>query len=112
MSEKSSLNSEEASQETALAISVVAVSGSEGNRTIRLWATIHCQQVLILVDSGSSASFMGDHLVGAMTGVQLMQPLVQVKVVDGGMLWSTHIVPNCRGFAVGLLLPHTSSYYP
>jgi hypothetical protein len=76
-------------------ISVVAVSGGEGNRTIRLWATLHCQQVLILVDSGSSASFMGDHFVGAMTGVQLMQPPVQVKVADGGMLWSTHVVPNC-----------------
>lgn len=87
--------SQEENQETALAISVVAVSGGEGNRTIRLWATIHCQQVLIVVDSGSSASFMGDHLVGAMTGVQLMQPPVQVKVADGGMLWSTHIVPNC-----------------
>lgn len=84
MSEKSSLNSEEASQETALAISVVAVSGSEGNRTIRLWATIHCQQVLILVDSGSSTSFMCSHLMGVMAGVQALDPPVQVRVADGG----------------------------
>lgn len=33
-------------------ISVVAVSGGECNKTIKLWASVHCQQVLNLVDSG------------------------------------------------------------
>jgi hypothetical protein len=36
--------------------------------------------VLILVDLGRSASFMGDHLARVMIGVQRMQPLVQVKI--------------------------------
>jgi hypothetical protein len=66
-----------------LAISIAAVSGIEGNKTIRLWASIYCQQVLILVDSGSSASFMNTHLTGVMTGVQPLSVPLQVKVADG-----------------------------
>lgn len=78
-------------QESVLAISIAAVSGSEGNKTIRLWASIYCQQVLVLVDSGSSASFMNTHL----TGVQPLSVLLQVKVADGRKLWSTHVMPDC-----------------
>lgn len=51
-------------------ISVVAVSGGECNKTIKLWASVHCQQVLNFVDSGSSASFLGSHMMGALSGVQ------------------------------------------
>lgn len=93
---------EEASQETAIAISVTVVSGSEGNKTIRLWATIHCQQVLILVDFGSSTSFMDDHLLGVMSGVQTFNSSIQVKVANGGKLWSTHIVPGCQWLCDGV----------
>jgi hypothetical protein len=60
----------EANQESVEAISVAAATGSEGNKTIRLWASIHCQQVLVLVDSGSTASFMDSNLSGVMTEVR------------------------------------------
>jgi hypothetical protein len=33
------------SLESVIAIFVAAVSGSEGSKTIRLWASIYCQQV-------------------------------------------------------------------
>ncbi|XP_035816765.1 uncharacterized protein [Zea mays] len=85
----------ETSLESVLAISVAAVSGSEGSKTIRLWASIYCQQVLVLVDSGSSASFMDNHLTGVMSAVQPLSMPLQVKVADGRTLWSTHFVPDC-----------------
>lgn len=36
-------------EEELVAISVDAVNGGEGNKTVRLWASVHCQQVLVLV---------------------------------------------------------------
>jgi hypothetical protein len=92
----------ESQQETVVAISVAAVIGSEGNITIRLWASIHCQRVLILVDSGSSASYMGNHLMGVMPGVAPLHQPLQVKVADGGRMWSTHVMHGCRWLCKGV----------
>jgi hypothetical protein len=50
-------HSDDLARESILAISMDVVWGSEGNKTIRLWALVHCQQVLVLVDSGSSIPF-------------------------------------------------------
>jgi hypothetical protein len=63
---------EEPHGESVIAIYVAAVSGGEGNKTVRLCASIHRQQVLFLVDSGSSASFLGSHLMGVMPGIHLL----------------------------------------
>jgi hypothetical protein len=83
-------SAEQGVDESIVAISVAAVSGSEGNLTIRLWASIHCQQVLVLVDSGSSASFIGSHLMGIIPRVKLLDRSLQVKVANGGIMWSKY----------------------
>jgi hypothetical protein len=93
-------NTVEPAGENVLAISLDAVSGGEGNKTIYLWASIHCQQVLVLVDSGSSASFLGSHLLGVMPGIQLLTR--PVKVADGRTLWSRYEVPDCSWLCEGL----------
>jgi hypothetical protein len=74
---------EEPQGESVLAIYVATVSGGEGNKTVLLWASIHCKQVLVLVNSGSSASFLGSHLMGVIPGLHLLSTPVQVKVADG-----------------------------
>lgn len=51
-------------EEQLMAISRQVVRGSEGRKTIRLKGAIHCREVLMLVDSGSSASFISSHLMG------------------------------------------------
>jgi hypothetical protein len=85
-----------------LAISAAAVSGGEGNRTIRLLASICGQQVLILVDSGSSRSFMSNKLMGTISPVQKLPRPIRVKVADGRILWSKHWVPNCKQLCGGV----------
>jgi hypothetical protein len=96
--------SEASIEEGVLAIFVAAVSGSEENRTIRMWASIHCQQVLVLVDLGSSASFMSEHLARVVKGMQLLQlqtPL-RVKVSDGRYLMSKHVISGCQWYCGGV----------
>jgi hypothetical protein len=96
-------SAEQGVDESILAISVVAVSGSEGNRTIRLWASIHCQQVLVLVDLGSSASFIGSHLMGIIPRVKLLDRSLQVKVANEGIMWSKYSVQNCLWLCAGTM---------
>jgi hypothetical protein len=90
------------SQEQFLAISNQAVSVLEGNFTIRLWGSVHCQQVLILVDYGSSSTFIGSHMLALMPGVQKLQRPLQVKIADGGILACHYEIPSsewlCQGY--------------
>jgi hypothetical protein len=103
---------EEPLGESALAISVAAVSGGEGNKTVRLWASIHCQQVLVLVDSGSSASFLGSHLMGVMPGIHLLSTPVQVKVADGRTMWSRYGVTDCKWLCEGVTFSSSFKILP
>ncbi|RLM74197.1 hypothetical protein C2845_PM15G12530 [Panicum miliaceum] len=87
--------------EQLCAISVQAVQGCEGRKTMRLHGSVHCQEVLILVDSRSSASFIGSHLLGLMPGVQKMEKALKVKVADGGQLSCQYVIPDCEWLCQG-----------
>lgn len=77
---------------------------------------MHCQEVLILVDSGSSASFVGSHLLGLIPGVEKLQQTVKVQVADGGQLQCQYVIPDCewlcqgKTFAVDLKVLPLSGY--
>lgn len=46
------------SDEEILSLSVEALEGFQGKKTIRLQGLVHKQEVLILIDSGSSSTFI------------------------------------------------------
>lgn len=50
----------------------------------------------MLVDSGSSTSFINQQLAAKLEGVQRMQKSCRVKVADGGELWCSQMLPNCN----------------
>ena len=51
---------EEPTEQLNLAISHDAHMGSQGPRTIKFQHTVHGQSAVVLIDSGSSASFLAD----------------------------------------------------
>ena len=61
------VSSEEGLQETAMAISVSAVTGGVSARAFQLRAWLQGQEVLMLVDSGSSNSFINDAIACSAT---------------------------------------------
>lgn len=87
--------------ETLMAISRQAVQGCEGKRTVRLKGDIHCQEVLMLVDSGSSSSFISSHLMGLFPTVQKLNTPLRVKVSDGGVLSCQYEIPQCTWVCQG-----------
>lgn len=92
---------EENSDEQLLAISFHAVQGGQGRKTIRLHGSVASQDVLILVDSGSSASFIGDHLNGIMNKAKKLHQPLRVKVADGGELQCNSVIPECEWLCQG-----------
>lgn len=55
----------------------------------------------MLVDSGSSSSFVGQHLIGVLPGaMQLTQP-IQVNIADGGILDCDMEFANCQWLCQG-----------
>lgn len=84
------------------AISRPALDGGVSPKAFQLLATMQNREVLILVDSGSSTSFinkkLADQLIGA---VPLLRPS-RVKVADGGELLCTESIPCCQWSSQGL----------
>lgn len=63
-------NLEEQSGPSVMAVSVQAIVGSESGGTMRLLGWVQGFEVLILVDSGSSASFVSSQIAASLAGAQ------------------------------------------
>uniref|UniRef100_A0A0A9G9I5 Reverse transcriptase domain-containing protein n=1 Tax=Arundo donax TaxID=35708 RepID=A0A0A9G9I5_ARUDO len=76
-----------------MVVSQHAVRGAQTSRTVCIVGEIQHHQVLMLIDSRSSHSFIADRMVSKLTGVSQLVSPVKVKVADGGL------VPIDRQFA-------------
>jgi hypothetical protein len=78
-----SLQSDTDAAQLCLFVSEIAVTGKDSPKSMRLLGQIQGIEILMLVDSGSSNTFISAQLAAKMTGVsQLVQPL-SVKVANG-----------------------------
>jgi len=78
-----------------MAVSQAAVTGADGPKTLRLQGTLQGHLVLILVDSGSSHTFVSQQLAtSSLSGVQPLQTNVQVKVAHGDILLCDNFIPQ------------------
>lgn len=85
-----------------LALSVHAVSGTDGLRTMKLTGSIQGQELLILIDSGSSHTFFSQKIAPTLSGVTSAETPLQVQVANGGKLicssYISHGVWTMGGF--------------
>jgi len=81
------------SEELFLALSKAAASGSDGPRTVKLSGFIQHLHVTLLVDSGSSASFISAHLAAHLSGICSLPTAVSVKVAGGSTLSCYSVLP-------------------
>jgi hypothetical protein len=77
-----------------LSLSIHAMAGSEGAETIRLRSLVGNQVFIILVDSGSSSSFIHAHMLNKIQCKVTEAPSVAVKVANGQFMYSTQLVPE------------------
>lgn len=59
----------------------------------------------MLVDSGSSASFISKQVVSQIAEVQALPQALQVKIADGGVMSCTKLVKECSWYCRALPSP-------
>jgi hypothetical protein len=82
--------------ETVCSISIHAMTGSSANSpgVIQLQAFVADKEILLLVDSGSSTSFINKHLAATLTGVQPLSRPCRVNVADGTQYKCSTYIPQ------------------
>lgn len=85
-------DNDSAPEQLFLARSKAAAGSSTSVRTIQFEGSVGGHPVLILLDSGSSVSFISNAVAAKLSGVQLHQVTSTVKVAGGGVLTSAGIL--------------------
>jgi hypothetical protein len=88
------LDMEDTMEEEVCHLSLSIISGGDANGSMRVRARSRKQLMLILVDSGSSATFISSVMVKKLGLVPTNCKPVKVKVVNGEMLISDSYVPH------------------
>lgn len=84
----------EPQEQLFLALSKEAVTGVEGPRTMKLQGRIQDQDILVLVDSGSSHTFISQSVASGLLQVQQLPVPVRVQVANGSSLQCTAFSPQ------------------
>jgi hypothetical protein len=91
----------EGTSDEELVLSECAVSDTVGKRTIRLQGLLQNQEILILVDSGSSSNFLSEQLVSRLQlSTQECVPS-QVTIADGGKMLCNQVVTGLEWWCQG-----------
>lgn len=83
-----------------LAISKAAIQGVQSARTIQFQGSILGLSVLVLIDSGSSASFTSESVAARLSGISV-EPVLSSVQVAGGTLLSSNSVLRQAPWSIG-----------
>jgi hypothetical protein len=79
-----------------LPISSEAQRGSNGHHTIQFLGSIGNIPVIVLVDSGSSASFLATSIADQLPHLPRAPMTTKVKIANGNILWCTSALLGCE----------------
>jgi hypothetical protein len=82
------------SGEDLMAISIQALNGTKGSKTIRLRGFLAGQETFMLVDSGSSHCFINEQLASKVSGWKPLPSHVHVTVANGAKILCAYELPN------------------
>jgi hypothetical protein len=84
-----------------MALSETTSVGVEGPKSMTFHGILQGKEVLILVDSGSSHTFVSQKFVASCVGHSKLSPPVGVKVADGGSISCCSYLANAEWFVQG-----------
>jgi hypothetical protein len=96
------------SDEEILALSAEAIAGVQGKKTMKLQGMINNIEILILVDSGSTSTFISTNMANKLSYDQEDVPAVQVQVASGDKLPSTKAITNLVWWTQGYTFSTTA----
>jgi hypothetical protein len=93
---------EESDDDILMSISKLAISGATTPTTVRLVGMIEDQEVMILVDSGSSHCFISEKVAARLkTTPQHIHPEAKVRIANGGILTCDQQLSACTWWSQG-----------
>lgn len=106
------VDSEQPQQQLFLALSKEAAVGSVGPRTMRVVGNIQGRDIVILVDSGSSHTFLSSSAACLLEGVEHLKLSTQVQVANGGILQCFSCIPHAEWSMDGFLFQSALKIIP
>lgn len=95
------IGSESEPQGIVCQISRDAMIGTESVCMLRLQGLIQQYEILMLVNSGSTHSFISEKLAGKLNCKLRVVPAIQVRIADGGILHCSRELTNCLWWVQG-----------
>lgn len=87
--------------ETVMAISCNAASGGNTPEVLQLQAWLQGREIFLLIDSGSTTSFVSQTLAESLRGLQPLKQSIRVKVANGAELKCSQELPQCKWVVQG-----------
>jgi len=84
------------SEQLFMSLSEAAVFGLEAPKTMKFQGQIQGKQVLILVDSGSSHTFVNTEVAAELQGISALVNPVGVQVADGSHMLCSSQIPKAE----------------
>jgi hypothetical protein len=88
-------------------LSLNALAGTDTDGTIQIRALVENKVMLLLIDSGSTHSFVDQSLVEKMQLSTTDIPMLRVKVANGEVISCAAAIPNMQWWAQGHTFTHT-----
>lgn len=73
-----------------------AVSGGPAKKAFQLLGWLHQREVSILIDSGSTHSFVNQCLIQQLPTALLVEAHIKVKVANGGIMHCSSVLPRAE----------------
>jgi hypothetical protein len=102
---------EEPTKQLNLAISHDAHMGSQGPGTIQFQGTVHGQSVVVLIDSGSSTSFLADSVANRLPQLPRTAMFAAVKIANGQILRCSSVIVDVSFLWVIINFSMTYAFY-
>lgn len=84
-----------------MCLSASALGGQLAVQTLQLSVQLSGKQLLFLVDSGSTNSFLDATLASVLPGVIPLLAPIQVRVANGAVISCTQQIPDCVWWSAG-----------
>lgn len=99
--EKFSGDIPETADDALMSISYQALNGIDSSTSIRLRGWVQGTELLMLVDSGSTHSFVDERIGSTFIGLKHLPQPLKVQIADGGQLSCSQVIPKCDWWIQG-----------
>lgn len=99
-------------EQILLALSYDAQTGSHSTNTIQFTGAIQGKPIVVLVDSGSSSSFLAASIADQLIHLPRISITASVKIANGNLLRCTAMLPSCKFVIMGHQFKHDLKILP